>query len=49
MGINECYNELFNAKNFDSEKAIGGSVTLIIEIYYLVVIIDNTADIIFSL
>lgn len=36
-------------KNFDSEKAVKGSVTLDIETYYLVVIIFDTADIIFSL
>lgn len=36
-------------KNFDAEKTVGGSVTLIIETYYLVVIIVNTADDIFSL
>lgn len=36
-------------KKLDSEKASGGRVTLTIETYYLVVIIVNTADIIFSL
>lgn len=49
MGIKECHNELFNVKNFDSEKVVGGSVTLTIETYYLVVIIVHIADITFSL
>lgn len=36
-------------KIFNSEKPVGGNLTLTIKTYYLVVIIGNTADIIFSL
>lgn len=48
LGLKSVTMSYSTQKNFDSEKTVGGSVTLIIETYYLVLIIVNTADVIFS-